>query len=303
MAELLFHKLTPEEYDRVYEYMSAYGDGSCQHSFVSMYALFEKYGDSVCEQDGFLYTLRSHLCDDAYRVYLAPMGGGDLKQAFQNVLEDAHRYGKKAKFVTLTQRYAEFVRKVFPAAFDIQEDRDLAEYVYGIDRLSTFSGKAMKKRRQEVNQFWTEYGERASVTKMTKGDVPDVLKFEKEWVQQNSETHDALALEREARFGTKMLQNFEQFRLEGVVLRIDGEVRGFSFGTRLNDAVFDGLLEKADRNVLNAYKVLRMELPKRCAADCAYENIEEDLGIPSLRNMKLQYQPDFLINKFIVAEK
>ena len=43
MSELLFHELTPKEYDLVYKYMSVYGEGSCQHSFVTMYALFEKY--------------------------------------------------------------------------------------------------------------------------------------------------------------------------------------------------------------------------------------------------------------------
>lgn len=303
MSGLLFHELLPKEYDLVYSYMSAHGDSSCQHSFVSMYALFEKYGDCICESDGFLYTLRSRLCDEQYRVYLAPMGEGDLKQAFRNVIEDAHQYGKKAKFITLTQRYAEFVQKELPGVFDIQEERDLAEYVYRVDSFSTFSGKALKKRRQEVNQFWTEYGERASVTRMTPADVDDVLEFEHEWVRQNSETHDMSALEREARFGTKMLQNFETFHLAGVVLKIDGKVRGFGFGTKLNDAVFDGLLEKGDREILNAYKVLRMELAKQCAHDCIYENIEEDLGIPSLRTMKLQYQPDYLINKFIVSEK
>ena len=303
MSSLSFCKLRPKEYDLVYSYMSAHGDGSCQHSFVSMYALFEKYGDCICESDGFLYTLRSRLCDEQYRIYLAPMGDGDLKQAFQNVIEDAHQYGKKAKFITLTKRYAEFVHKAFPDAFEIQEDRDLAEYVYRVDRLSSFSGKVLKKRRQEVNQFWTEYGERASVTRMTPADIADVLAYENEWVQQNSETHDMSALEREARFGRKMLQNFEAFHLAGVVLRIDGRVRGFSFGTKLNDTIFDGLLEKGDREVLNAYKVLRMELAKQCACDCIYENIEEDLGILSLRSMKLQYQPDYLINKFIVSEK
>ena len=303
MSILLFHELLPEDHDRLYPYLSAYGDGSCQHSFVSMYALDEKYGDRVCEEDGFLYTLRSRLCDEAYRVYLAPMGSGDRAQAFRNVLEDAHRYGKKAKFHTLTEGCAAFVQEAFPGVFELREERDLAEYVYRVDRLASFSGKELKKRRQEVNRFRAAYGARASVTRMTAEDVAAVLEFEQEWVQRNSETHDVSALEREARFGARILEHFAAFRIAGVVLRIDGRVRGFSFGTKLNDAVFDGLLEKGDREVPHVYKVLRMELPRQCADGCIYENIEEDLGIPSLRSMKLQYQPDLLMRKYVVSEK
>ena len=304
MSELLFHELTPKEYDLVYKYMSVYGEGSCQHSFVTMYALFEKYGDVICEKDGFLYTLRSHLCDEQYRVYLAPMGGGDLKQAFQNVIEDAHRYGKKVKFITLTQRYAEFVQKEFPDAFDVLEDRDLAEYVYQMDKIAAFSGKGLKRRRQQVSQFWRLYGARTSVTRMTPDDIADVLKYEDEWLEQNRETHDALSLEREARAAVKMLQYFEKFRVLGVVLRFDGQIRGFTFGVPASDTVFDALLEKGDINIPHVYKVLHMELAKECAAaGYIYENLEEDLGIPGLRYIKLQYQPDFLINKFVVSEK
>lgn len=303
MSILLFHELLPEEYGSFYPYLSAYGDGSCQHSFASMYALDEKYGDRVCEEGGFLYTLRNRLCDGQYRVYLAPMGGGDRKQAFRNVLEDAHRYGKKTKFLTLTEPCAAFVQEAFPDVFEIREERDLAEYVYRVDRLASFSGKALKKRRQEVNQFWAAYGARASVTRMTAEDVAAVLEFEREWVRQNSETHDVPALEREARFGERLLEHFAAFRIAGVVLRIDGRVHGFSFGTKLNDAVFDGLLEKGDREIPHVYKVLRMELPKQCAGGCIYENIEEDLGIPSLRSMKLQYQPDLLMRKYVASER
>lgn len=303
MPELSFHVPQPDEYDLVYPYTSIHGNGSCQHSFVSMYALFEKYGDCICEEGGFLYTLRSHLCDEQYRTYLAPMGSGNLRSAFRNILDDAHRYGKKVRFITLTEEYARFAERAFPGAFTIQEDRDLAEYVYDAKKLSDFPGKEFKKRRQEVNKFWAAYGARASVTKMTAADIADVLAYEEEWVHQNSETHDASALEREARSAVKMLRHFEKFHIIGIVLRIDGRVRGFTFGTRLNDDVFDDLLEKGDRNILNINKILRMELAKQCALDYTYENLEEDLGIPGLRNMKMFYQPEFLLSKYVATEK
>ena len=81
MSELLFEPVRLEDTGRIYRYTSVYGEGSCQHSPVSMYSLWEKYEDCVCEGDGFLYTLRRRLCDETYRVYLAPLGGARRPRA------------------------------------------------------------------------------------------------------------------------------------------------------------------------------------------------------------------------------
>ena len=89
--DLEFLPVTWEDYERIYPYTSAYGEGSCQHSPVSMASLAEKYGDAVCMRDGFMYTLRSHLCDEEYRVYLAPLGCGDVAEAFRRIFADAEK--------------------------------------------------------------------------------------------------------------------------------------------------------------------------------------------------------------------
>lgn len=303
MTELEFHPLTLPEYDTVYAYMSAHGEGSCQHSFVSMFSLFEKYGDCICEKDGFLYTLRSHYGDEQYRVYLAPMGDGDLKAAFQNILDDAHHYGRKVKFVTLTQSYADFVRENFGDLFEYTEDRDLAEYMYRTEKMSTFSGNQLMKRRTETHKFWNTYGERATVKLITHDDFDEILAFEQFWLEQNTTTHDMHSLSREARAIEYQLAHYDELHLSGIVLRIDGVVRGYGYGTKLSDEFYDALIEKGDRSVLNIYRVLRLESVKQCATECTYVNMEEDLGIEGLRALKYAYKPEYLLNKYIVTEK
>lgn len=303
MPDLVFRQVTLEDYDRIYEYMSAFGEGSCQHSFVSIYSLSEKYGDAVCEADGCLYVLRSRLCDAEFRVYLAPMGQGDLKQAFRNIIADAGKYGKKAKFLTLTQKYADFVRKEFPGQFAIEEDRDLAEYVYRTEAMATFAGGELRKRRKEVNHFWRLFGERAAVTKIVPGDFADILRFEQQWLEVSRETHDAAALERESRMIQKQLAHYDELRLSGIVLRIDGDVKGFGYGVKLSDAYYDAVIEKGDREIPHVYKVLRQESVRQCAMDCTYVNVEEDVGVPGLRALKYAYKPLFLIHKYVVSER
>ncbi len=297
-----FSEVMLENIEHIFAYTSAYGEGSCQHSPISMFSLKEKYDDRVCEKDGFLYILRNGLCDDTYRVYLAPLGEGDIRVGFENILSDAASHGKKVKFMTLTEKAKSALEEAFPGRFSIQEDRDLSEYVYRTEVMATYAGKKLRKRRQEVAKFWAAYGDRVTVQKIEASDHEDILEFEERWVAINSETHDQVALEIEAREIEKQLKFFDELHLSGIVLRIDGEVHGFGYGTKLSDEMYDAIIEKGDRGIPDIYKVLRQESVKQCAVVCPYVNLEEDVGQPGLRNLKLAYQPEYLIDKYIVTE-
>ncbi len=302
-AELTFEPVGLGDLDRIYPFTSVYGEGSCQHSPVSMFSLWEKYGDMVCIRDGFLYTMRSRLCDEKYRVYLAPLGRGDRRTAFTLILDDAASHGKKAKFVSLTGTAAAFLGEEFPDRFEIAENRDLAEYLCRTESTAAFSGGKLIRRRKEVHTFWHTYGDRATVMRIEPKDFPEILEFAGKWLQRNEEDHDTHALGIEMRMIEKQIMNFDSLRLSGVVLRIDGVVEGFSYGTKLSGKVFDGLVEKANKEIPHIGKVLRQEATKQCAMDCEYVNMEEDVGIPGLRALKESYHPEILLRKYIAVER
>ena len=298
-----FEPVSLEMYDTVYGYMSLYGEGSCQHSFVSMYSLFEKYGDCICEKDGFLYTFRSRLKPDGYRAYLAPMGGGDKAAAYEAVLNDAHENGAKAAFITLTKAEAAFLEERFSDRFAFENDRDLAEYMYRTEKMAYLPGGALVKRRTEANQFWNTYGSRASVERITSADFAEILDFERYWLAQNMRGESTDALEQEACAIEKQLAYWDELHLSGVVLRLDGKVRGYSYGTPLSDEFYDALIEKGDKELVYPYRVLRKESVRQCALDRKYVNMEEDVGIEGLRKLKQAYKPEYLLEKFRVYEK
>ena len=300
---LNFEPVQLNDYDRIHPYTSAFGEGSCQHSPVSMWSLSEKYGDAVCIRDGFLYTLRTHLEDQDFRVYLAPLGSGDLPGAFRHILEDARAYGKRAKFLTLTETAANLLRSAFPGRFEITGDRDLAEYMCPVETIASFPGGAMERKRTEVHAFRRAWGSRAAVTPIRPEDIAEILAFEQIWVAQNEETHDRDALRREARMIERQLRNFTALHLTGIVLRLDGTVHGFAYGTPLSSRFYDAIVEKGDKRIPHIYRVLRMESGRQSAKGCEYFNLEEDLGIPGLRAMKIAYQPEYLLKKFIAEER
>ena len=301
--KLNFKPAELEDYDRIYAYTSVYGEGSCQHSPVGMYSLCEKYGDEVCERDGFLYTLRSRLCDRDCRVYLVPLGSGDRTAAYSRILDDARAHGKKAKFVTLTETAAAFVADAFPDRFEITENRDLAEYFCRTESTASFAGEKLSRRRREVHTFWHSFGDRAAVERIGPQVFPEILAFEENWLAMSEETHDMAALRMEARMIGRQLEHFDTLRLSGIVLRIDGAVEGFSYGTKLSDRVYDALVEKGNRAIPHIARVLRQESTRQCAMECEYVNMEEDVGVPGLRALKEAYHPEFILRKFVAVER
>lgn len=298
---LEFKAVELEDIDRISSYTRMYGENSCQHSPVSMYSTFEKYGDSFCIENDLLYILRSKLCDDTYRVYLAPIGA-DKTAGFSRILEDASSYGKKVLFFTLTEDSMNILNSIFPNRFNITERRDLAEYVYSTEIMSQFSGSKFSEYRRRIRKFGKLYGERARVAQITKSDFEEIITFEAAWVQAISEPDTSQALELEKKMIANQLAHFDELHLSGVIIRLDGQVKGFTYGTPISDSCFDGIIQKGDRSVRYVYKVLTQEIAKLCLSDNQFLNTEEDLGLKGLRESKLSYGPSYLIKKYVVKE-
>ena len=301
--KLDFRNLELSDFDRVYSYMSVYGEGSCQHSFVSMYSTKEKYRDMICEKDGFLFTLRSGLCDEIYRVYMAPFGNGDIRAAFEAIFDDAAAYGRKVRFFTVTEKYALLLDDLFPGRFEITENEDYAEYIYEYGNMSTFDGPALRKRRAEIRTFQIKYGERARCSIITHDDFPEIVEYEKKWLSDCAETHDMDSLNKEARMIFSQLDEYDRLRLNGITLRIDGKLCGFCYGTMLDSLHYDVIIEKADREIPHAYKMIRLMNTRMCVPEGGFVNMEEDIGVPGLRAIKQAYKPDVMLRKYVAKER
>lgn len=302
-GRLLFSSVTLADKPVVDRYMQRYGKNSCQHSFVNLFTLSEKYGSKICVKDDFLYTLREGLCTEGKRVYLAPMGGGDLKAAYAALLADAAAYGCKAVFQTVTGEQVDFLRKNFPGRFQYTELRDYAEYVYSSDRLIRMEGGIFADKRNKINKLLRMYGERLEIRELSQDNTEDVWKFEQNWIIKNVSTHDEKALKQEARSIRIQLDHYDALDLRGIGVYIDQQMVGFCYGVPLNAVCFDGLIQKATRDVDHLFKLLSWKISSMCAAPFPYFNWEEDVGVSGLRNCKMTYRPVALIRKFLVEEQ
>lgn len=286
----------------VEKYMRLYGEGSCQHSMASMFCFDNKYGHSVCERNGWLFVCREKISTPEYRSYFLPMGEGNLAEPMDLLREDAHARGARVKLETVTERARDRLEACCPGRFSAEERRDYAEYLYTVEKLANLPGSEMASKRHDVRVFWRSYEDRVTIAPMTPETAGRVRAYQAEWLKTRMRSEDKVQLELENEAILRGIDNFGALGLSGILLYLDGALRGYAYGAELSDAGYDVMIEKGDREVKDIYRILNMELVRRCCAGLRYVNREEDLGVPGLRKAKLSYKPDILLNKYILKE-
>ncbi len=86
------------------------------------------------------------------------------------------------------------------------------------------------------------------------------------------------------------MNHFEELDLEGILLRIGGTVEGYAYGSVLPGGAFDVMVLKGNLDFRFVWRALLRELARYCVDKATYLNLEEDLGLPGLRENKLSYQ-------------
>jgi hypothetical protein len=83
-----------------------------------------------------------------------------------------------------------------------------------------------------------------------------------------------------------------------VVVTVDGVVKAFAMGERLNRETAVCHFEKADPFMEGLSQLVNREFSRMLFSDCRYINREQDLGEAGLRNAKLSYHPVELVKKY-----
>ena len=302
---LYFEKYSLSLKEQVEHYFRSYGEGSCQHSFSTSFCFDSKYDDYFCIKDDFLYTLRNGLSTDIYKTYLFPMGNMNekdgVRNAVDNVILDAKNSGKKVMFQSITETAQSLLKELYNDKFIIEEKRDLFEYLYKYETLAVMEGSHFKAKRNEIRKFFKTY-EGAVIRKINSDDITNIKKLYKLWVNENEKRQVNSQLAYEEIALDRALQNYQELGLDGIAIYYNEALIGFVFGTKLNDTVFDYMIEKADSSYTGIFKVLNNEIAKVCCSGFKYLNLEEDLGEEGLRNSKMMYHPDMLLKKYIAME-
>lgn len=299
--EIDFRKVTLSDRETLEKYYDNAEYKNCDNSFASIFlwSIVNPVKYAVIDNMlVFLYT-------GEQKMFTFPVGAGDLKNVVDELIDYSDKNGFEFK-MTLSQDMAEDLNKVFPDKFDIEYNRDLADYIYNSESLRTLSGKKLHSKRNHVNKFNNLYD--WSYENIDESNIDECVALLKKWCRENNcfENEDMFE---EACVARKALAHKDILGLDGGLLRVKteenpkGEVVAFSLGEPVSDDTYVVHFEKADNNVEGAYTAINQQFVKHFAFDYDFVNREDDAGAEGLRKAKLSYKPVMVLEKGIAKLK
>ena len=92
--------------------------------------------------------------------------------------------------------------------------------------------------------------------------------------------------------------HFFDLGMEGGLLRVNGKVVAFAAGVRYRRDSFIVNIEKAFLSPDGTYAMINNQFASHLPEEVLYVNREDDFGDPGLRQAKLSYKPEMMIEKF-----
>ncbi|TNF34847.1 MAG: DUF2156 domain-containing protein [Gammaproteobacteria bacterium] len=178
-----------------------------------------------------------------------------------------------------------------------------SDYLYNTQDLIELKGNNYKTKRSEINQFMRAYPNH-HVEPLQEKHWPGIYELMNTWLSSRIQNLNGPAIsefiasvELERQGIERALQHFEQLKLKGLCLMIDGRVEGFTFGEEVNASVASILVEKTNFAIPGAAQYLFREFA-RSFAHCTYINVGDDLGLENMRRVKMSYRPVLFGEKF-----
>ncbi|GHU88298.1 hypothetical protein FACS1894202_04100 [Clostridia bacterium] len=263
-------------------------------SFASMFAWRHSNRLRIFESGGILYR-HSVL---GYPCYLYPLGA--TEETLPRALETLRGIEEgRLIFRLLSPEQKDLLEAA--GGFDIEEDRDQADYLYAAEDLRELAGRSYHGKRNFIARFERERPG-WSYEEVGDGNIVEVMAFQDAWVTLNGGPPSGLAAEKTAI--AEMLMNWDLLGMMGGAIRAEGNIVAYTLGALVGDDTLDVHIEKANYEITGAYPMINREFARRHAVgDIKFINREEDMGIEGLRRAKLSYNPIELMMKYTARER
>ena len=230
-----------------------------------------------------------------------PYGVGDAKKCIESLMEYSEEQGQEFRMHCVTPEEFEELESLFQGEFEIEYDRDIADYVYEAEKLRNLSGKKYHGKKNHVNKFKKTY-ENWEYISMTGEHAEEAFQLLLKWKELNAcmENHEKNA---ESCVASNYLRLFDELDVCGGILRVNGQAAAFSIGEQVCDDTMVVHIEKALTEYEGAYTMINQQFVEHECQHVTYVNREEDTGDEGLRKAKLSYRPVFMVEKGTVKRK
>lgn len=232
-----------------------------------------------------------------------PIGAGDKKKAFDAIAGCFEQNKMDFSMYMVEPDMFARIEEWYPGMYEVQYNRDSADYLYETETLASLSGKKLHGKRNHINRFLENYPD-YKYERIDDENCDECLELAYAWAKKNIQDEPAERVEDKTYEKCALefaLKHRDELGLIGALIRVEGRVVAFTLGGRLTEDTFDINFEKAYAEVQGAYAMINREFVRRELTGYKYVNREEDMGVPGLRHAKTSYQPVCLVEKGLVS--
>ncbi len=270
---------------------------SADYNFGNIFLWDETYRQQIGRLGGRMVVLLSY----EHRPFFAwPVGSGDAAPVLDEMRAYAREQGFDFVLRGVTADHLPLVRALWGDGCAVTPERDLWDYLYSAEKLDTLSGKHLHGKRNHIHRFEQEYDWR--FTPLTEDLFDPCRAMLDRWMESCGED-ERDGIDDEYRAIRRAFEYYGPLGLDGGVLWAGGRIVAFSIGEMASADTFDAHFEKAYSDVNGAYPMINREFVRHIRAvhpQVQWINREDDTGRPSLRQSKLTYHPDRMVEKYMV---
>jgi hypothetical protein len=181
--------------------------------------------------------------------------------------------------------------------FNRSFDEGDSDYLYLTERIATFAGRKLHKKKNLLNFFLKHYAHEADP--LTQERVSDALSILDAWQAESGEKEEYTDYDaaREA------LLRMEELVLCGGIWYAENRPSGYILGEEITADTFALHFAKGLTGFKGVYQYIFSSFASVLPATYTYLNMEQDLGKDALRHSKESYMPERKLVKWRVAEK
>jgi hypothetical protein len=224
--------------------------------------------------------------------FLEPLGRQELADTTRIMLRHVGRVSR------VSRSFAELLPK---GLFNFVPLRNQFDYLYLRQELAELKGRKFDGKRNHLKRFQAKHPDYRFVP-LTPEHKKEALALFEKWfkVREESRHFPRLAYISQKGAITEAFALFAKLKLLGGALLVDGQLQGFTLGSKLNPETVAVHFLYSDPELPGGFQTILWEANNKCYGGFKYVDLEQDLGIPGIRQAKLSYQPFKLVEKFEV---
>jgi len=290
-----FKKLALEDKEEIENFTKIYPPYS-DYNFVSLWVYNIKDDIIVSKlNNNLIVRFRDYLTEELFYSFL---GHHKISETADILLNHSKKTGLKPLLKLIPEVAIQPDKKIFQN-FHVVEDQDNFDYIVSSHDLTQLKGNKYKSKRKLLKKFQREYPNHEVRVLNLKDLNHQKHIFDTFFLWEKDKRKKRKQTEHELKAIMKLLKHYHHFNLVPIGLYHGGQMVGFSISEIVHQGYAINHFMKFKYSYKGASEALDKALSEHLITkECYFLNIEQDMGIPGLKESKKLCRPVHFLKKY-----